>query len=364
VGVGWGALAAAVVVLASGAARAQEPLTPREDLRFYDAGPLRIREQFLPTVGFLALEPTNTEVVGRGHWQIDLIQTTTNTWASSKAFEGLLDARPQRTPITLAELQSVDGPGGVYYVDGELDRTTLSLRTGIGGGFELQLSVPVVDFGGGVGDGFIEGFHDAFGFPESHRPAVPRDTFTVYIRDAEGNEVFRSLPSRAALSDATVAIKHTIPTGSRRWLVAVQVVGKLATGEEGDLYGSGSRDFGGQVMFARYNDHSQVHLALGAVRLGESKTFGLPAQTRFAALLAYEHQLTRHSSVILQGQATESPFRELKIQDLGDTAYLFDLGLKLGLGRSTVLFLALSENVLNFDSSADVGAHIGLTWTH
>lgn len=84
----------------------------------------------------------------------------------------------------------------------------------------------------------------------------------------------------------------------------------------------------------------------------------------YTAPLAYEHQLTPTSSVVLQVQGTESPFEDLGIRDLGDRAYLFDIGIKKGFSRSTVVFLALSENVVNFGNSADVGLHLGLTWTH
>ena len=45
-----------------------------------DTGPLRIRDQFLLGMGFLGLDPVSADIVEKGKWQLDFIETVTNTW--------------------------------------------------------------------------------------------------------------------------------------------------------------------------------------------------------------------------------------------------------------------------------------------
>ena len=68
-----------------------------------------------------------------------------------------------------------DGSGAeLVLLDGETYRQSLSLRHGLGGGWEFLLDIPAVSHSGGVFDGFIENWHDAFGLPQGDRDRSPR----------------------------------------------------------------------------------------------------------------------------------------------------------------------------------------------
>lgn len=352
-----GAVAPAAAVEAQRTAVAEEPgLSP--------GGPLRIREQFLLGVGFLSLEPIDPVVLEPGRWRLDLVHTVTNTWVGSEVFEDVLDERPRRQPVTLEELQDVDGDGtAVFLADGEVYRTSLTLRTGLGGGFEAEVTVPWVEFDGGFGDSAIEAFHAGVGLEDGHRSAVPREAFTVYLRDTSGNEVFRNVEPSPGLGDVTLALKRLLDLRSPRWTASLQAVAKLATGDERALQSSGSNDFAAQLLLSRAGERSAWHLAIGATRLGEAERFALGEQTVLSALLAYERRLRPATSAIFQLKAAESPFKELAVEDLGDVTFLADFGIKQRVGRDTVLFAALSENIVHYRNSADFGLHFGLTWT-
>ena len=343
-------------------ARAQEAERP-EGLAFLDTGPLRIRDQLLIGMGFLAFDLVSADVLGRGEWQIDLVQSITNTWVQSASVERFLEERSERSPLTLDELRALepDQPGeGLYHVDGELYCTSLSARRGIGKGLQLNLTVPILDFQAGVGDGAIEGFHDAFGFSQSGREGTFRDAYLVYVRDAEGNELFRSAAPGPRLSDVSLGLKARLPAPPA-WLVAIEGTLKLPTGDEDDLSGSGSADFGLQLLGTRYFRRSCLHTALAVVRLRNSQL--LSDQTLVSAMLGYEHAIGSMTSVVAQATVSQSPFGDLNINRLADVAYLVDLGVKRGLSEKTVVFAALSENVVNVNSSIDVGLHIGITRT-
>jgi hypothetical protein len=182
------------------------------------------------------------------------------------------------------------------------------------------------------------------------------------LRDRDGRETFRQGAPSARIGDLSLGLKARLPAPAA-WQLALEGQLKLPTGEEEDLYGSGSVDAGVQLLATRYFARSCVHAGLSLTYLGEAEVLGIDEQGVGAAMLAYERAWGDSASVIVQATASQSPFRDLDIQKLDDVAYLVDLGVKKGIGERWVGFLALSENVLNFGSSADVGLHLGVTWT-
>lgn len=332
-------------------------------LSFFDTGPLRIREQFLLGMGFLALEPVAADILPRGRWQLDFIQSATNTWVKSDSVEDVLEARERRDRLGLEELREIEGNGsrrGIYFADGEVYRTTIGLRVGLGAGLLLGVSVPVLSFDGGFADSLIEEFHDTTGFSQSGRLGVPRDAYTVYLRDPEGNEVFRSEEPGTGLGDVLLSLQRLLVKTAHHRL-SLEGVAKLATGDEEDLYSTGSEDYGAQLLYARYFFRSCFHVNLGVIRLGDAPLFHLDEQTRLSGLVGWEQAIGRSASVITQVTIAQSPFEDLDIEGLDEISYLADIGFKKGIGEHSVVFLALSENFLTFGSSADVGLHLGVT---
>lgn len=354
----------AFLILLPGVAGAQ--VQPQEGLDFFDTGPLRVREQFLLGMGFLAFEPESADVLDRGRWQVDVVESATNTWVHSGAVEDELQARTERQPLTLDELRTIGANNrgrGIYYADGEISRTSLAVRRGLGKGLQLTLTLPVLDFHGGLGDGLIEQFHAATGFDQAGRLGVPRDRYTVYIKEPGGKEVFRDRSPGIGLGDVVLGLKSRLPTPSAAWRLSGEALVKLPTGDEGSLYGSGAMDVGLQVLVTRYFDRSCIHASFGVLQLGAAEVYGLRRQRLVSGMVAYERAVARTASLIGQVTVLQSPFRQLDIQGLDEVAYLVDLGFKKGLSPRTVAFVAASENFLTFGSSADFGLHLGVTRT-
>lgn len=337
----------------------------QEGLTFMDTGPLRIREQFLLGAAFLAFEPTSADVLAPGQWQIDLINSGTNTWVMSDVVERTLEARNQRSPLTLGELRDIEAETGegLYFADGELYRSNVSIRRGLGKGLQLSVGIPVINFQGGFADSLVEDFHDATGFSQAGRTGIPEDSYTVYVRDPEGNETFRNSDPGVGLGDVTVSLKSRIPTQNESWRLSAEGTVKLPTGDEDDLYGSGSADVGVALHATKYFSRSCLHGSIGAIRLGEADVYHLDSQTRLFAMLGYEHAMGKTWSWLIEATLSQSPFEDLNVAGLDDFQFLTDVGVKKGFGENTVLFLALSENFLTFGSTADVGLHVGVTQT-
>lgn len=134
------------------------------------------------------------------------MQSATNTWVKSASVEEVLEARDSRAPLTLEQLRAIEPESGegIYFADGELYRTSAAVRVGVGNGIQLGVTVPLLNFQGGFGDDLIEEFHSSTGFGQAGRVGVPQDGYTVYIRDPEGNELFRDREPGAGIGDITL----------------------------------------------------------------------------------------------------------------------------------------------------------------
>ncbi len=358
-----GRLFAAFLFLATISARAGE-LQQKEGLDFLDTGPIRVREQFLIGTGYYAFDPSSADILDRGRLRIDVVQSDTNTFARSESITRLLDGRQRRAGVTLPELRSAATSGStLYFVDGEVMRTSIALRRGLGHGQELAITVPLERFDGGALDGVVEDFHRAFGLDQGGRTGARRNGYTVYVRGASGREVFRNVPAGTRLGDVALSLKSALPLRSRHWRVALENVAELPAGNRESLFSTGGLDFGTQILVTRYFRRSCFHASAGAVHVAKSDVFGTDAQTLGSFMLAYEHAIVPRSSAVLQITGSQSPFRKLRIDGLSSNAYLIDVGVKRAISTRTIVFMAVSENLLEYGSSGDIGLHAGLTWT-
>ncbi len=128
-------------------------------------------------------------------------------------------------------------------LDGESARLTLEGRFGIARGFEAGVEIPFVVLGGGFLDSFIEGYHNAFGFPQGGRDQAPRNRLLYrYVRD--GQE--RLLVDKSSYGLGDIRLKgawQLYPeTPSQPRSVALRASLKLPTGDSDPLHGSGSTD--------------------------------------------------------------------------------------------------------------------------
>jgi hypothetical protein len=329
-----------------------------------DTGPLRIRDQFLLGMGFLAFDPVSADIVAPGQWQFDVILTVSNDFAHSRSVEELLDEREGREPLTLEQLRVLDAADpqqGIYMIDGEHYRTAIAVRRGIRENLHLELVVPVISFKGGSLDSTIESFHDAFSLEQSGRLGVPRNDFGVYVGN-DGLEVFEDEDPGWSLGDIVLGAKWGILPGDdeRSFELALEGLIKLPTGDEERFTSSGSTDFGAQLLATKYFGKSCIHSSLGLAYLGDYDRLGISSQLQVSGMIAYERGFGSKTSLLAQATVSQSPFGDLDLEKLDVISTQITLGAKRVIGQQ-VLFIGITENVANFDNSADIGFHVGLT---
>jgi hypothetical protein len=159
----------ALVLLCAGAACADEP-TPKTapetrpetgpaELAQWGRGPLEVRDPYLLALSRLSPWARSPEVLGHGQVEVGL----RGMWANSYGFEP-----------------------GRFVVDGEVRQVIAAVRFGLLDRIELGLDLPYEWRGGGALDGFIEGFHDAFGIPDMSRSDRPKDRYLVAGVESDG----------------------------------------------------------------------------------------------------------------------------------------------------------------------------------
>ncbi len=326
-----------------------------------DAGPLRIRDQFLLNTGLLAFDPDMADPLAPvGRKRIEVTQTISNTFAKSAAVTSALNGRTSRLPADLEFLRSVEPSKNIFYLDGEVYRTAARLDYQASSRIQFGVTFQWLDFDGGVLDHSIEQFHDAFGLDQAGRLAVPRNRYTVYVR-SNGREVFRDREPVGGFGDIVLRSKFTFLPRPSSLRLAVATSVKLPVANENSLFSSGSIDVGAQLIASKDYANSCWHGAIGLVRLGAWKEFALDPQTVVSGMLAYERQIGRSSSVIAQLTASQSPFRQLSLRELGQLAVQTSVGFKFHQSRRNVFYVAFTENLVHFNNTADIGFHAGMS---
>lgn len=328
-------------------------------IEFVETGPLRIRDQFLLNMNLLAFEPDAASVLEPGGSRLELIETVSNTFAMSEVMSESLEQRSARAPVTLDDLRAV--PGNNFYLDAEVYRTAVSYDRAVSEGVQVGVTLQWLSFVGGALDGVIESFHDAFGFDQSGREGVPRGAYTAYVRSG-GLEVIDQTKPGSGLGDVVVRSKVKLLERRRNSLVSLQAAMKLPLGDGDDLFSSGSVDAGVEVLGSYYpSDRLCLHYSLGVLRLGDWPLFGLSSQTLLSGMAGLELGTSPSSSLIAQMTVSRSPFDDLELPELSALSLQASVGYKHEFGNDFVFFGALTENVANFDNTADVGFHLGVS---
>ncbi len=330
-----------------------------------DTGPLRIRNQFLLETGYLGFTPASAQVLAPGRWQFDLTETVSNTFAHSRAVANFLDQRSTRSSITLSDLRSIPASNPkalIFQLDGEVYRTRVSARRGFANGWQLEVSLPLIDMTGGHFDALIEDFHRAFGLEQAGRLGAPRNRFLIYLRDAKG-EYFRNQSPGFSLGDTVVSVQKAAYWSTEASPRAIRFEVKIPTGQSRELTSSGSFDFGVELLAGHYFRRSCWHASIGIIELGPWKMLQLGPQHLLSGMMSYEYALSRRSSAVLQATVSQAPFHSLGLSELSPLALQMSAGIKHSHGPDLTWFTAVTENLVHLNNTADIGIHFGVTET-
>jgi Protein of unknown function (DUF3187) len=267
--------------------------------------------------------------------------------ASSEAFDGPLQVKnqfPLFLNVNASYLESASpqdsfaarlSHSSIYLVDNssgwdmgldmEITELNFRFRKSIRNFIEFGVEVPVLSFNSGFMDGFLESYHDTFGFPDYGRSERPNNDF-LYEMKRNGIVIVKGKSGRIAIGDIRFSLKKPLIKGDP----AISIKGEieLPTGEPETGYGNGSFDTGiSLLMDKKFGEIWKTYLNLGVVFPGDLKGHERVDLKSFIwGGAAIEAALWKPISLLGQVFIQGSPFPETGISSVDRTAVLLSLG--------------------------------------
>jgi hypothetical protein len=233
------------------------------------------------------------------------------------------------------------------------------------GRWSVGIEVPWIRHGGGVLDGFIEGYHEAFGFGDAGRNRVPRDRLLFGITEGGVPRLFLDDPE-SGIGDVRIRVgRQFLAAADKRFSVHAAV--ELPSGDADKLTGSGGTDVS---LWAEYR---QAGL-FGFERLGVSVMAGAMIPGKSDLLdeyqedavpmghLGFQYRVTDRIELIAQADGQGAPY-DIASDVLGRSAVQGTLGGRIRLWNTVWLDLAVVEDLVS-DSTPDVIFHFSLGAQH
>src|SRR6266850_1576637 len=314
---------------------------------------------------FLHLPALSAEIPPLHAWGFGAWTTVTNNFIYSDNVGDYLAARTSRAPMTRADFDAIAAahPGeDYYYFDGEITNTYARIATTVAPSFAVGARFSVVSVSGGRGmDGFVEGFHSLFGLGQSYREVVTRGQTTSAIRIGQ-NQDFNPENPRVGIGDPIVFAIWAPERGMGAWRMSLIAGIKVPIGSTSKRLSTGRADFG--TAFALTGDLGRWCLNFngGVMVPGDIEFFPGLDPAPMAGIAGSVGYRFRTRSLWVQLQWEQSPLRHATKMALSDDIYDVSLGMRFPLAHGVRGYLALTENVLAYQNSSDIGFHGGVTW--
>lgn len=325
-------------------------------------GPLRTRNMTPFSALRLDMPPDHAVNSERVDWAVELHFSSSNTFVSSKNVKKYLTQRGTREPIRPQDVAGMFAlPGDVYYFDGSISIFDLRIHKALAPGLSVYAAIPGYHFGGGFMDSTIEDFHRVTGLTNAGREFAARNNFQVVMR-LQGDEfVTLRAPASNGLGDPSVGLRYAGRISENQYFTIVGAY-KYARGSERSLFSTGGDDYGLEISWQYLGEGNAFYASFSQVRAGETALF--PEATRQSVpsfTIAWETVLGPHTSFVAQMNGARSAFLSSTDPELVDNAYQITVGLRNRVGP-VVWSYGLTENLINFDNSADLGVHVGFAY--
>lgn len=252
---------------------------------------------------------------------------------------------------------------GKYLLDFESLRWRMGITYGLDEHNQVSLSGSASYQGGGILDGFIEGFERSVGAINDDRRRAPRDRYLVRLRGQDGSiQEFGGRDSGWHFESVSLALEHQVLSGSATTpALTTSVVVKVPTVHQVAGRPNEGVDVGVSLHAGQRLGRFHFYSSLGAVRFENVRTFGVElVRYQLSFINSVEYRATSSTSLVAQVLVCGPVAYHLG--ELSDRTRETAIGVKHLLGRNVLLEVSVVENILVFSNSADVAFHTGLTW--
>ena len=227
-------------------------------------------------------------------------------------------------------------------LDMEITELNLRFRKNIGDFIELGIELPILSFSSGFMDGFLESYHDAFGFPDYGRSNRPDNEFLYEVR-RNRDLVVKGKNGHIGIGDIRLTLKKPLLNSDP----AISIKGdiELPTGDAKAGYGNGSIDAGISVLMdKKLSEYFKSYLNIGAVFPGNLRGHEEITLREFLyGGAAIEASFWKNISLIVQVFVQGSPFPKTDISSVDRLAVLLSLGGRYSSGNNNFEF-SLTED--------------------
>lgn len=251
-------------------------------------------------------------------------------------------------------------------LDGETQRLEIGVRAGLGNGWEVGFTVPMLQHSGGNLDGFIEGWHKFWGLPDGDRPEVARNRLDH--RYARGGVTEVAMDKReSGIGDAEINAAYQLWRDGDT-AVALAATVKLPTGDADRLTGDGTtatdltlaattQNLWGSTL-SGYANGGVLWMPAGDVLADVQRDYvwhagagiSWPVSWLSDDFLALKLQLDMHQA-----------FYRSDLRALGENSFLLVIGGTARLAPHWLLDIGVGED-LYVDTAPDVTLQMGLRW--
>jgi hypothetical protein len=261
-----------------------------------------------------------------------------------------------------------EAPRESIILDGQSTRLSLDGRYGISRNFEVGLVIPYLIEGGGFTDGFIDWYHNTFGFTQGGRENAPRNRL-LYKYQKDQRVLLQVDQSSHGIGDIQLTggyqLFQSAIEPSRALSLRTSL--KLPTGDSQQLHGSGSTDLslwmtGGETF--RPGIGPITLFGAGGV-MGMTEGDVLEDQQRNwvgFAVLGAGWSPARWIAFKIQANGHTSFYKESELQELNRNSVQLTVGGTLAFSKNISLDLGVTEDLLD-RASPDVVFHLALRGT-
>jgi len=253
-------------------------------------------------------------------------------------------------------------------LDGQSTRISLDARYGIARNFEVGLSIPYIIQGGGFTDGFIDWYHNVFGFAEGGRDQAPKNRLLYqYQKDLQTR--LKVNQSSSGIGDLQILGGFQLyqsPAKPSR-AVSLRTSLKLPTGDSQQLHGSGSTDLSLWITagedFRPGIGHMSLFGAGGVMGMTDGDVLkGLQRNWAGFGVLGVGWSPARRIAFKIQANGHTSFYRDSDLEELNAGSVQLTIGGTLAFSEKISLDLGVTEDPLN-RASPDVVFHLALRGT-
>ena len=326
-------------------------------------GPLRLRDLTPFSLQRLDFLPTAAAARYPKEWAFEANLSYTNTFIMSRNVADYLEERGSAGPLTSADIAELSAmPGNAFYFDGAVTVLNLTVHRALSDRLAVYGILPVHHYSGGFLDASIENFHDSAGFSDFGRPLVARNKFQALFKAGGETTALLSAPTSTAVADPVLGFRWR---GMRagNWDVVIEAAAKLPIGADEEFFSSGHADVGLQMSWQREWQEDGLFISVSNVHIGGSDSFGDAIHRHVpSATVAWEHRLRQGMTSVLQLSVARSMFKGETDPELAAAQYQLSAGLRWRTGGMHYT-AAITENMVNFQNTPDIGFHLGAGWS-